>query len=66
MESFKEIEDDHSNHFFVSGKADKIEQNLLGMMGFYQFIGKTLELYLVRLADTLTSMLGSKETEEKN
>ncbi len=63
MESFRKIEEDHSKHFFGSGKADKIERDIMGRMGFYQFVGKTLELYIVRLTDTLTQMMGAKDAD---
>lgn len=61
MISFKLIEEEHANNFFASGMADKIEKDIAGKIGFYQFLSKTLELYLIHFKDTLVNMGGGVE-----
>lgn len=58
MISFKLIEEEHANIFFASGLADRIEKDIAGKIGFYQFLSKTLELYLIHFKDTLVNMGG--------
>ncbi|NJK83097.1 MAG: hypothetical protein HC912_04035 [Saprospiraceae bacterium] len=67
MISFKLIEEEDENNFFASGIASRIEKDIAGKIGFYQFLSKTLELYLIHFKDTLVHMSGSEEEtpEEK-
>lgn len=64
--SFKALEEEQIAHFYASGIAQKVEQDLQGKIRFYQFFGSVMELYVSTLADTMLKMSGIAEDEKKD
>ena len=42
----------------------RIKQNVQHNMGFFQFLGKTVELYVPRAIDAFLASLGSSQTDK--
>ncbi|MEM9990181.1 MAG: hypothetical protein AAF738_00390 [Bacteroidota bacterium] len=54
--SFKQLEDEHIEHFNASQQASKIEQEVQGTLNVFRFMGTIFDVYLNRFKDVLVEM----------